>query len=94
MSSRSKRIALALFVGLVLDLVLHSPASSITQPVSVISVTFATLPSESNGALFYCSDCQVTTVTANVVTNATCLGSGGGAFALGIGGLWKCTYTP
>ncbi len=47
-----------------------------------------------NGSMFYCSDCQVTTVAANVVSNATCKAGGGGSFAKRVNGAWKCEYMP
>jgi hypothetical protein len=47
------------------------------------------------GSVFYCSDCQVTTVTANVVSNSTCKGSGGGSLVwVNTSGVFKCVYLP
>ncbi len=52
------------------------------------------LPTYPDGVQIYCTDCQVTTVAVNVVSNATCKGGGSGAMAMRINGAWKCTYTP
>lgn len=59
-----------------------------------LSVAFSSLGTPAAGTQIYCSDCQVTTVAANVVSDATCKNGGGGALAVRIGGAWKCTYTP
>lgn len=71
---------------------------SIQNTTSVVQglapVAFAALPTMPNGTQIYCSDCQVTTVAANVVSDATCTSGGSGAFAMRINGAWKCTYTP
>lgn len=42
----------------------------------------------------YCSDCQVTTVAMDVVSNATCTGMGTGSLAVLVGMTAKCFYTP
>lgn len=48
------------------------------------------------GSTFMCSDCQVTTVTANVVSNSTCKGSGTTVVPVVVttGGTFKCAYLP
>ena len=51
---------------------------------SSTGVTFANLtltPPQTNGTLVYCTDCQQTT---------TCAGSGSGAYAKMVAGVWKC----
>lgn len=60
-------------------------------PHTLAEITTAGVP---DGTMFTCSDCKVTTVTANVVSNATCTGSGGGATGVAIGGVLKCDYRP
>lgn len=45
------------------------------------SITFSSLPSSTNGTLFYCSDCTKTT---------PCAGSGTGAIAKRLNGAWDC----
>lgn len=49
------------------------------------SVAFAVLGSPSNAQQVYCSDCTVTSAV-----NDTCAGSGSGAFAERINGVWSC----
>ncbi|MGC1678338.1 MAG: hypothetical protein WA740_12490 [Candidatus Binataceae bacterium] len=46
-----------------------------------VSLSFANLPAEKDGTLFYCADCQ----KAN-----PCAGGGTGAWAFGQGGAWSC----
>lgn len=65
-----------------------------TAAIGLPTTTFAAMVAYADSAEVYCSDCQVTTVAANVVSNATCKASGAGAVASRIGGAWKCTYTP
>lgn len=45
------------------------------------SITQASLPAASDGTVLFCSDCN---------PDATCTGSGAGAFAFRIGGAWAC----
>lgn len=47
-----------------------------------------------NGDQCYCTDCKVTTVAANVVSDATCTGSGSGTLAIQVAGTAKCLYLP
>ena len=44
-------------------------------------VTYVTLPSEADGIMIYCTDCQQTT---------PCVASGTGAMATGTAGVWAC----
>lgn len=46
------------------------------------------------GAVIWCSDCQVTTVTSNIVSSSTCKAGGSGTFAMNVAGTWKCAYLP
>jgi hypothetical protein len=46
---------------------------------------FARLPATNDGGYEYCTDCAVTSGSDN-----TCVGSGTGAFAYRINGVWKC----
>ena len=48
----------------------------------MVSLTFASLGAEQNGALIYCSDCKQT---------IPCVGGGSGALAFGTQGQWECT---
>ncbi len=68
----------------------YAGAAAIGLPVT----TFGALVAYADAAVVYCSDCQVTTVAANVVTNATCKALGSGSVAKRIGGTWKCEYMP
>lgn len=54
------------------------------QPISptIVSLAFASLPSETDGALIYCNDCQRT---------VPCASGGSGAWAFGAQGQWECT---
>jgi len=54
------------------------------QPISpaIVSLSFATLPAEQDGTLFYCTDCQKA---------SPCASGGSGAWALGQNGAWGCT---
>jgi hypothetical protein len=53
------------------------------QPISpaIVSLSFANLPAEQDGTLFYCIDCQKV---------SPCLSGGAGAWALGQNGAWSC----
>ncbi|HVA80983.1 MAG TPA: hypothetical protein VNF29_08660 [Candidatus Binataceae bacterium] len=53
------------------------------QPISpaIVSLSFATLPAEQDGTLFYCTDCQKT---------APCASGGSGAWAFGQNRAWSC----
>src|SRR5579863_5943424 len=55
-----------------------------SQPVSpqLVAVTFANLPTESDGSLIYCSDCKIA---------APCVGGGAGTWAAGVRGAWTCS---
>ncbi len=66
------------------------------QPSGQTPCTFATLGTvlTGNGQSCYCSDCTITTVVANVVSNATCAGGGGGTIAYQVAGGAKCLYLP
>jgi len=65
-----------------------------TSTTTLNSVTFTTLGAAApNGSTQYCSDCAVTTpatCTANVLSSCICVGSGTGAFAKRINGVWYC----
>ena len=54
-----------------------------TQPIapSIVTPTFANLPTEQDGMLFYCKDCRSAT---------PCVSGGAGAWALGTRGQWAC----
>ncbi len=65
-----------------------------TAAIGLPVTTFSALVAYADAAMVYCSDCQVTTVAANVVTNATCKALGSGSVAKRIGGTWKCEYMP
>lgn len=57
--------------------------NSVTVPTLVITSTaFASLPSALNGTILYCADCEAIT--------SPCVGSGTGAFAKRINGVWRC----
>ncbi len=58
------------------------------------STVFADLGTPGVGSHKFCVDCQVTAVTANVVTDATCTNGGSGTWATRIGSTWKCEYLP
>ncbi|HYB92376.1 MAG TPA: hypothetical protein VEC38_15170 [Candidatus Binataceae bacterium] len=53
------------------------------QPISpvIAGLTFANLPAETDGSIFYCTNCQKTSV---------CAAGGSGAWALGQNGQWTC----
>ena len=53
------------------------------QPISptFVSLSFANLPVEQDGTLFYCTDCQKA---------SPCTGGGSGAWAQGQNGAWSC----
>ncbi|MHB8392837.1 MAG: hypothetical protein ACYDBH_25215, partial [Acidobacteriaceae bacterium] len=53
------------------------------QPISpsIVSLSFAGLPTEQDGSLFYCVDCQKL---------SPCAGGGTGAWAMGQNGAWSC----
>lgn len=53
------------------------------QPISpsFVSLSFANLPAEQDGTMFYCVDCQKA---------SPCSGGGSGAWALGQNGAWSC----
>jgi hypothetical protein len=53
------------------------------QPIapSVVTPTFANLPSEQDGMLLYCKDCR---------SAAVCVSGGAGAWARGVRGEWAC----
>ncbi|MGH7782087.1 MAG: hypothetical protein ACREQR_19900 [Candidatus Binataceae bacterium] len=53
------------------------------QPISpaIVSLSFANLPAEQDGTLFYCVDCQKV---------SPCGGGGAGAWAMGQNGAWSC----
>jgi hypothetical protein len=53
------------------------------QPISpsIVNLSFANLPSEQDGQLIYCNDCQRT---------APCSAGGSGAWAFGEEGQWRC----
>ncbi len=53
------------------------------QPISpsFVSLSFANLPAEQDGTMFYCVDCQKA---------SPCTGGGSGAWALGQNGMWSC----
>lgn len=55
--------------------------------------TFAAL-APASGTVAFVTDAQVTTVTANVVSNSTCKGSGTGALVIVNGSTLKCVYLP
>lgn len=55
--------------------------------------TFTAL-SPASGTVAFVTDAQVTTVTANVVSNSTCKGSGAGALVIVNGSTLKCVYLP
>jgi len=59
----------------------HLSGASAISP-SIVSLSFASLPPETDGRLFYCSDCHQT---------IPCAAGGTGAFALGTRGAWACT---
>lgn len=63
----------------------------ILGPHNLAAITALSLP---DYARFSCSDCKVTSVTANVVSNSTCAGSGGQSTGVAIGGILKCDYRP
>jgi hypothetical protein len=48
---------------------------------TIVSVPFASLPTEQDGMLLWCNDCEETT---------PCASGGGGAFARGARGVWAC----
>ncbi|WP_424668762.1 hypothetical protein, partial [Candidatus Binatus sp.] len=54
-----------------------------TQPIapSIVTPTFANLPTEQDGMLLYCKDCRSAT---------PCVSGGAGAWALGTRGQWAC----
>lgn len=56
-----------------------------TVMVKFHTAAFAGLGTPGNDAVFYCTDCTVTSSVDN-----TCAGSGGGAVAERINGAWKC----
>jgi hypothetical protein len=61
---------------------------SVTSPLATLTgFTFANISSGSttNGTEFYCSDCTVTSGADD-----TCAGSGTGAFAHRVNGVWRC----
>ncbi len=47
-----------------------------------------------DGDMCFCTDCKVTTVSVNVVSNATCTGTGSGSMAIRIASTPKCQYLP
>lgn len=47
----------------------------------LVSLPFLQLPPETDGQLYWCADCRVST---------SCQGGGGGAMAVGQGGAWTC----
>lgn len=49
----------------------------------LVSLNFAELPSEQDGQMYWCPDCQQTN---------PCQGSGTGALALGFRGQWSCSF--
>ena len=57
------------------------------QPISpaIAGVALAGLPSEQDGMIFWCKDCQKTT---------PCTGGGLGAWAFGTRGAWACNFFP
>lgn len=64
------------------------------QSGGLTTLAFASLGTPADGFAYYCSDCKVTTVAANVVSDSTCTNGGSGSFALRAGGAWKCSYLP
>ncbi|HUY18525.1 MAG TPA: hypothetical protein VMV15_04800 [Candidatus Binataceae bacterium] len=50
----------------------------------IVSLPFATLPPEQDGAILFCNDCKLTT---------PCAGGGHGAFAQGTRGAWSCSMS-
>lgn len=56
------------------------------------ATTFAALGTPANGTAAYCSDCTVTTPATCPATAASCVcaGSGTGAFAYRLNGVWDC----
>jgi hypothetical protein len=84
---------LYMLVGIVVLLaaifVFWSPQSACAQffnGFNVQIVTFLNLGAPANSAIFYCSNCTVTSGIDN-----TCAGAGTGAMAFRIDGAWKCT---
>lgn len=78
----------------VLDLFTESAGTGSAQAVSITSGTghvlltaeaFADLGTPANGAVSICSDCTVTGAGDN-----TCAGSGTGALAVRLNGVWRC----
>lgn len=55
-----------------------------------LGVSFINLPSPIAGMQIYCTDCQPTTVAANVVTNVVCKSGGTGSTAMYLNGAWTC----
>ena len=62
---------------------------TLTQNVSVV---FASLGTPANGTIDYCSDCAPTTPATCPATKASCVcaGSGTGALAVRLNGVWDC----
>lgn len=56
------------------------------------ALTNATLPASAAGSIVYCSDCAPTTPATCPATKASCVctGSGTGAFAIRLNGVWDC----
>lgn len=54
------------------------------QPIApaIASLTFANLPTEQDGLLYFCKDCLRT---------SPCISGGSGAWAMGERGVWRCT---
>jgi len=51
----------------------------------IVGLPFASLPTEQDGLLLWCKDCQAT---------APCIAAGAGAWAMGSRGTWTCAAGP
>jgi hypothetical protein len=77
--------------GSVIPLILNSSGS--VSPGLCTSLNLSSVLT-GPGQVCYCTDCKVTAVAANVVSNATCTGSGGGSLAINVAGTAKCQHMP
>lgn len=66
---------------------LSATIGAASAPISpqMVARSFANLPAEQDGGVFWCNDCLETT---------PCAGSGTGAWAFGRRGQWSCGYPP